>query len=89
MFEMLIHDTFRRFRDRDAGDAGIYLNSRTNGGVVNLRRLHAKTKVTQILVSELPGTIRGRLRLCGTLPPAHTETDGLFCHGRQTLWTHH
>ena len=48
MFAMLIHDAFR-----DAGDAGIYLNSRTDGGVFNLRRLHAKTKVTQILVCEL------------------------------------
>ena len=48
MFAMLIHDTFR-----DSGDAGIYLNSRTDGGVFNLRRLQAKTKVTQILAREL------------------------------------
>jgi len=75
MFAMLIHDAFR-----DAGDAGIYLNSHTDRGVFNLRRLHAKTKVTQILVRELLFADD-----CTTV--AHSlqhikKLMGLFCHGR-------
>ena len=47
MFAMLIRDAFH-----DTDDAGIYLNYRT-GGIFNLRRLRAKTKVSQTLIREL------------------------------------
>ena len=48
MFAMLIRDAFH-----DTDDAGIYLKYRTDGGIFNLRRLRAKTKVAQTLIREL------------------------------------
>ena len=45
---MLIRDAFH-----ETDDAGIYLKYRTDGGIFNLRRLRAKTKVTQTLIREL------------------------------------
>ena len=48
MFAMLIRDAFH-----ETDDAGIYLKYRTDGGIFNLRRLRAKTKVAQTLIHEL------------------------------------
>ena len=48
MFAMLTRDAFH-----ETDDAGIYLKYRTDGGIFNLRRLRAKTKVAQTLISEL------------------------------------
>ena len=48
MFSMLIRDAFH-----ETDDAGIYLKYRTDGGIFNLRRLRAKTKVAQTLIREL------------------------------------
>ena len=45
MFAMLIRDAFH-----DTKDTGIYLKYRTDGGMFNLRRLQAKTKVAQTAV---------------------------------------
>ena len=47
MFAMMIRDAFH-----ETDDAGIYLKYRTDGGIFNLRRLRAKTKVAQTLIRE-------------------------------------
>jgi len=48
MFAAMLKDAFR-----DNSLAGVYLRARTDGGILNLRRLQAKTKVLTAIIREL------------------------------------